>query len=62
MAGQGGEEMIGLYEVDKELQARKVFGNPYRNKELERKRRSAILWLMNCSRVGWWLRDKRPER
>ena len=45
--------MIGLFAVDKELQARRIFGQPYRNRELERKRRSAILYLIH--RKKWWM-------
>lgn len=47
--------MFGLFELDQELLARARFGRGYRNKQLETKRRSAILWLRYKSSVGWWM-------
>jgi hypothetical protein len=46
---------IGYWEVDRELHARQRFGQPYRNRLLESKRRSAILYLKYRSACGWWM-------
>jgi hypothetical protein len=45
--------MIELSDVVRVLQDRATWGTGYRNMNLESKRRSAILWLRNCSRKGW---------
>jgi hypothetical protein len=52
--------MIGLHHIDQELAARQRFGQPYKNKELEAKRRTAVLYLRHCSKVGWWM-DRIPR-
>ncbi len=51
---------LGIHEIDREINVRLTFGHPYANKELESKRRSAILWLRECSKRGWCL-DRRER-
>jgi hypothetical protein len=45
--------MTGIWETDRQLIVRKLFGRGYDNRDLESKRRSAILWLRYCSGRGW---------
>jgi hypothetical protein len=45
-------ERIGIWAIDQAIKQRIAFGHPYANRELESKRRSAILYLRSTER-GW---------
>lgn len=53
--------MTDLADINRVLYERLRWGKPYRNEELETKRRSAILWLRHCSKRGWCV-DKVVKR
>ena len=45
--------MTTLPDVERVIFQRGLWGRSYRDPSLESKRRSAILWLRNCSKRGW---------
>jgi len=47
--------MIYIADIDRILHDRCIWGRGYPSNTLESKRRSAILWLRNCSKRGWVL-------
>ena len=47
--------MTFLPDVDRVIYQRSIWGKSYKDRNLESKRRSAIIWLRECSSRGWWL-------
>ena len=47
--------MMTTADIDRVLRDRSIWGAPYRNRDLENKRRSAIIWLRQRSAKGWIL-------
>lgn len=51
-----------IVDVERVLKDRFIWGLPYRNDELESKRRSAILYLRYKSRCGWIIDRAVPRK
>jgi hypothetical protein len=45
--------MMTIQDIERVIQSRAKWGKEYRDLSLESKRRSAIIWLRNCSSRGW---------
>jgi hypothetical protein len=45
--------MMTIQDIERVIQSRAKWGKEYRDLSLESKRRSAILYLRNCSKRGW---------
>lgn len=61
---KGRDCVMTIQDVERVMQDRAKWAHGYRNAELESKRRSAVLWLRNCSAKGW-ICDKlltKPEK